>query len=83
MKFRNKFALSYLEITAKGQYVRISGSQFLKWLFGPEKFTGLSRNGPQEDDQYFASSKSLRSCAISNESKTESNVLGVKFGPQS
>ena len=21
--------------------------QFHKWLFGPEKFSGLSRNGPQ------------------------------------
>ena len=27
----------------KGQLSRISGSQFLKWLFGPGKFTGLSR----------------------------------------
>ena len=23
-------------------------SWFLKWLFGPEKFTGLSRNGPDD-----------------------------------
>ena len=27
----------------KGQLSRISGSQFLKWLFAPRKFTGLSR----------------------------------------
>ena len=46
MKFCNKFSLSYLEIIVKDQLFRISGSQFLKWLFGPEKFTGLSRNGP-------------------------------------
>ena len=46
IKFCNKFALSYLEIIVKGQLFRISGSQFLKWLFGPEKFTGLSGNGP-------------------------------------
>ena len=25
---------------------KISGWQFLKWLFGPEEFSGLSRNGP-------------------------------------
>ena len=43
-KFCNKFALSYLEIIVKGQLFRMSGSQFLKWLFGSEKFTGLSRN---------------------------------------
>ena len=43
VKFCNKFALSYLEIIVKGQLSRISGSQFLKWLFGPGKFTGLSR----------------------------------------
>ena len=30
----------------KGQLYRISGSQFYQWLFGPEKFSGLSRNGP-------------------------------------
>ena len=43
VKFCNKFALSYLEIIVKGQLSRISGSQFLKWLFGPGKFTELSR----------------------------------------
>ena len=36
VKFCNKFALSYLEIIVKGQLSRISGWQFLKWLFGPE-----------------------------------------------
>ena len=24
----------------------MSGSQFYEWLFGPETFSGLSRNGP-------------------------------------
>ena len=43
VKFCNKFSLSYLEIIVKGQLSRISGSQFLKWLFGPGKFAGLSR----------------------------------------
>ena len=46
MKLCNKFSLSYLEIIIKDKLFRVSGSQFLKWLFGPEKFTGLSRNGP-------------------------------------
>ena len=26
---------------------RMSGSEFYEWLFGPEKFSGLSRNKPQ------------------------------------
>ena len=43
MKFCNEFALSYLEIIVNDQLFRISGS---KWLFEPEKFSGLSRNGP-------------------------------------
>ena len=30
----------------KDQLCRISGSEFNEWLFGPEKFSGLSRNGP-------------------------------------
>ena len=39
----------------KDQLYRISRSQFYEWLFGPEKFSGLSRNGPlvaneQNDD---------------------------------
>ena len=46
LKLCNEFALSYLEILVKDKLFRISGSQFLEWLFGPEKFTGLSRNGP-------------------------------------
>ena len=29
----------------KDQLNRISGSDFYEWLFGPEKFSGLSRNG--------------------------------------
>jgi len=30
----------------KDQLYRISGSDFYKWLFGPEKFLGLLKNGP-------------------------------------
>ena len=30
----------------KDQLYRISGSEFYKWLFGPGKFSGLSRNRP-------------------------------------
>ena len=30
----------------KDQLYRISRSEFYEWLFGPEKFSGLSRNGP-------------------------------------
>ena len=31
----------------KKQLYRISGSQFYEWLFGPEMFSGLTRNRPQ------------------------------------
>ena len=31
----------------KDRLSRTSGSQFYEWLFGPEKFSGLSRNGAQ------------------------------------
>ena len=30
----------------KDRLYRINGSEFYEWLFGPEKFSGLSRNGP-------------------------------------
>ena len=32
----------------KDQLYRISRSYFIEWLFGPEKFSGHSRNGPLE-----------------------------------
>ena len=32
----------------KDQLYRISGSEFYEWLFGPEKFSGLTRNGLQK-----------------------------------
>ena len=31
----------------KDRLSKTSGWQFHKWLSGPEKFSGLSRNGPQ------------------------------------
>ena len=43
VKFCNKFAFSFLEIIGKGQLSRISGLQFLKWLFRPRKLMELSR----------------------------------------
>jgi len=35
-----------LNKTGKEQLYRISGFEFYEWLFGPKKFSGLSRNGP-------------------------------------
>ena len=40
------FSFCYLENTLKDRLSKTSGWQFRKWLFGPEKFSGLSRNGP-------------------------------------
>ena len=45
MKFCNKFAVSYVEVIEKDNLLRISGSQFLKWLVGPEKFTDFRETG--------------------------------------
>ena len=59
MKFYIKSALSHLEIVVKCQLFRISGSRFLKWLFGPEKFTGLSRNGPLATSFYIWATRRL------------------------
>ena len=43
----NYFNFHYLYNISKDQLYRISGSEFYEWLFEPEKFSGLSRNGPQ------------------------------------
>ena len=59
MKFCNKFALSCLEITVKGQLFRVSGSQFLNWLFGHEELTGISRKGPLVTVARFRASSCL------------------------
>ena len=62
----------------------MSGSEFYGWLFGPEKFSGLSRNGPMilglrardKADMHVGvqnySKKSLRFCIMieSNSPKT-------------
>ena len=45
MKLCSSFTSYSLYNIWKGQLYRISGSQFYQWLFGPEKFSGLSRNG--------------------------------------
>ena len=37
----------------KDRLSKTSGWQFHKWLFGPEKFSGLSRNGPPEDNKIY------------------------------
>ena len=41
----------YLENMSKGRFSKTSGCQVHKWLFGPEKFSGLSRNGPQRRNE--------------------------------
>ena len=41
------FYFSSLYNIWKDQLCRISRTYFYEWLFGPEKFSGLSRNGPQ------------------------------------
>ena len=46
VKLRSQFSFCYLENMLKGRLSKTSCWQFLKWLFGPEKFSGPSRNGP-------------------------------------
>ena len=46
MKLCSYFYYSLCNIL-KDQLYRISRSEFYEWLFGPEKFSGLSRNGSQ------------------------------------
>ena len=43
----NPLVFSGIENTLKDQLFETSGPQFDNWLFGPEKFSGLSGNGPQ------------------------------------
>ena len=44
---RNLLSFSYVKNMLKDHLFKTSGFQFNNWLFGPEKFSGLSRNRPQ------------------------------------
>ena len=46
-KLSNPLIFSHLKNTLKDQRFKPSGLQFDNWLFGPEKFSGLSRNRPR------------------------------------
>ena len=44
IKLRNPLGFSYIKNMSKDQLFKTSGLQFDNWLFGPGKFSGLSRN---------------------------------------
>ena len=46
--FSSYFNFYSLYNISKRQLYRISGLEFYEWLFGSEKFSGLSRNGLQD-----------------------------------
>ena len=46
-KYCSYFNFHSLYNISKDQLYRISGSEFYKWLFEPEKVSELLRNGPQ------------------------------------
>ena len=52
MTLRSYFHFYYLYNTWKDQLYRISRLEFYELLFGPEKFSELSRNGPQVLESY-------------------------------
>ena len=44
----------------KDRLSKTNGWQFYKWLFGPETFSGLSRNRPQEPVVQRVTNKAIR-----------------------
>ena len=52
VKLHRHISFSWLENMLKDQLSKISGYHFHKGLFGPEKFSGLSRNVPQGTLKY-------------------------------
>ena len=51
-KLCSHFNFYSLHNIRKDQLHRISKSEFYEWLFAPEKFSGLSRNGPQVNSSW-------------------------------
>ena len=61
----------------KDQLYRICGSEFYEWFFGPEKFSGLSRNGPQLDTL-----KKVSVCTVFQDSVEYMSLLHIMCGYQ-
>ena len=61
-KLCSYFNFYYLYNRSKDQLNRISEPQLYEWLLGPEKFSGLSRNGFQESNwfEWFRGKKNLK-----------------------
>ena len=66
----NNNGATYTANNEKGQVFKTIGLQFDNWLFGPEKFSGLSRNKPQgfikhlvfENVSYFYATERFSPC---------------------
>ena len=55
MKLRNPLGFSYIKNMLKDQLFKTNELQLYNWLFGPEKFSELSRNRPLDShSQSFA-----------------------------
>ena len=59
-KLCSYFNLYFLYKLWKDQLYRISGSQFYEWLFGPKKFSGLSRNASSSKNYSLFLNRSLQ-----------------------
>ena len=71
MKLCDSFLFSDNENMLTDQLFRISGLYFFKLLFGSEKFTGLSLNGPLDTNIRIAS---IKHCFVFRAQKCESKV---------
>ena len=56
------------------QLYRISGSEFHDWLLAPEKFSGLSRNGPQNMTKV-----NILKCFTTEQSNARKKLAQVEF----
>ena len=83
MKLCDSFLFSDNENMLTDQLFRISGSYFSKFLLEPEKFTGLSLNGPLDTNIRI---RSINHCLVFRAKKCKSEVnakTSVKKNTQS
>ena len=63
---------------SKDHLNRISGSEFYEWLFGAEKFSGLSRSGPQVTREKKLASYRLTQTSINEDRSVELNLPSIE-----
>ena len=77
-KYCSYFNFHPLQNISKDHVNRIIGSQFYEWFFGAEKFSGLSRYGPQVTRKKKLASYGLAQTSINEDRSVDLNLPSIE-----